>query len=32
MEEEGEDVSEADLVGRGRDVVDEGIDCFVARV
>lgn len=32
MEEEGEDVSEVGLVGRGRDVVDEGIDCFVARV
>lgn len=32
VEEEGEDVREVGLVGRGRDVVDEGIDCLVARV
>lgn len=32
VEEEGEDVREVGLVGRGRDVVDEGTDCFVASV
>lgn len=32
VEEEGEEVREVGLVGRGRDVVDEGIDCFVAKV
>lgn len=32
MKEEGEEVREVGLVGRGRNVIDEGIDCFVARV